>query len=54
MTLVKVKNSKGETQYVPEHWLDHPKLGKGFTLADKKQSKQNTKAVPASSTKKEK
>lgn len=53
MALIKVKNSKGDIQYVPEHWLDHPKFGKGFTLAVKKQSKQDAKA-PASSNVKEK
>lgn len=29
---VPVKNSNGEIQRVPSRWLDHPILGKGFTL----------------------
>lgn len=29
---VKVKNSRGEEQYVPAHWLEHKVLGKGFSL----------------------
>lgn len=24
-------NAAGERQYIPEHWLDHPVLGKDFT-----------------------
>ena len=26
-------NANGDKQYIPRAWLDHPTLGKGFTLA---------------------
>lgn len=39
MTKVQVRNTRtGETQWVPEHWVGHPVLGKEFkpvTTGDK-------------------
>lgn len=31
MAKVKVTDAHGREQYIPEHWLGHPELGKGFT-----------------------
>ena len=30
MAFVTVKNKRGDTQRVPEHWIGHPVLGAGF------------------------
>lgn len=31
MALVKVTDANGNETHVPQRWLDHPELGKGFT-----------------------
>lgn len=28
---IQVLNSRGERQWIPSHWVDHPILGKEFT-----------------------
>lgn len=28
---IQVLNSRGERQWIPKHWIDHPILGKEFT-----------------------
>jgi len=30
--MVPAKNANGEIQRIPSRWLDHPTLGRGFTL----------------------
>lgn len=40
-TFVKATNANGETQHIPEHWLDHPVLGAGFTLSDDQQDERD-------------
>nr|DAP45930.1 MAG TPA: hypothetical protein [Caudoviricetes sp.]DAT82847.1 MAG TPA: hypothetical protein [Caudoviricetes sp.]DAV90715.1 MAG TPA: hypothetical protein [Caudoviricetes sp.] len=32
--MIRVRNSAGDIQWIPEHWLDHPELKKGFTRED--------------------
>lgn len=43
---VRVTNSQGGIQEIPEHWLEHEVLGKGF-------KKVTTKAEPKQPAKKE-
>lgn len=31
---IQVLNSRGERQWIPKHWVDHPILGKEFTTLD--------------------
>lgn len=45
---IKVYNSRGEAQYIPEHWVDHPVLSKGFTLKPPVKTEPETK--PAATT----
>lgn len=38
MAFIEVVNSNGHKQIVPEHWLDHPTLGKGFKRSRRRQA----------------
>lgn len=46
MAKILAVNAAGQKQWIPEHWLNHPVLGKGFKLPPSSQAKKATK--PAS------
>lgn len=49
MAFIEVVNSRGQKQVVPEHWLDHPKLGNGLRRSKRRasQSPSGTRAGKA-------
>lgn len=44
---VLVLNANGERQWIPEHWLDHPVLGEGFTRISGREESRPTGEVSA-------
>jgi len=43
MAQIEVVNRNGDKQMIPEHWLDHPTLGKGF----KRSRRRHAQTPPA-------
>lgn len=52
MALVKVKNTRGEIQMIPDHWLGHPRFGQAFTPVKNTTSKKPTTVTVKAKTKK--
>lgn len=42
MAFIQAVNKNGKKQTIPEHWLDHPKLGKGFRRSRRRQAQQSS------------
>lgn len=42
MAQIEVVNANGDKQMIPERWLDHPTLGKGFRRSRRRQAQTPT------------
>lgn len=45
--MVPAKNANGEIQRIPSRWLDHPTLGRGFTLTPSFRAAMSSRAAAA-------